>query len=470
MSGVDIAYVISHGFAMRMLIQTDLLGRLQARGLSVAVIAPDPEDATLNHYCRPRDIAIHGIQSRSGFLAENHQFKRKYFLEDIEANPALYEKHVHAVRYNKSSHPLRRLRPYYYWLVYRLVKKYPALRERFRRREARYLHSEEARILVETLKPRRVVSTYPIAINEARLLHYGNRADGVETWIHLLSWDNITAKGHFPETASRYIAWGSVMRDELQAHYGVPATAIHMCGVPHFDVHVSKQARCRVPEMLGALGLDPARPYVLVAMSAPRFAPREIDIVEWLGEQVERGAFGGMQLIVRPHPQNVQGDMADRRWLPRLERLHQRQGVAVAFPQIAESRMLWSMLESDMLDLATQLAGATVVLNSGSTVSIDALMHDTPVIITSFDGAAKLDYWQSARRLVDYAHLAKLVALGGVSVVHGYAALESEIRRYIDHPAHRAAGRARTIEAQCLARDGGATERVVEVLANGIAA
>ena len=43
----DIVYIVSHGFASRMVTQTNLLGKLVQAGKSVALISPDKEDIVL---------------------------------------------------------------------------------------------------------------------------------------------------------------------------------------------------------------------------------------------------------------------------------------------------------------------------------------------------------------------------------------------------------------------------------------
>lgn len=462
---VDICYILSHGFASRMVTQTDLLGRLQRAGKSVAVICPDSTDPVLSKYCEERGIRIAQFEARTSFFTEDYMFKRRYFLEDIESNPALWEKHLSATRYYPARHPLRRLRSYWYYLMYRLNRYLPGIRQRFIAKEKRYLHSTEAEALLRDLQPRKLVSTYPVTLAEAVLLHYGNKNPQVETWIHLLSWDNITCKGRFVESAEQYIAWGDVMRDEFQAHYDIPAERIHVCGVPHFDVHRQEAVRERLPDVVGVLGIRTDRPYLLFAMSSPRFAPNEIDVVEWLAKAVSGGAFGDVQLIVRPHPQNVSGNMADASWLPRLQKLGKVPGVAVALPRLVSSRLRWSMEEQDMYELAAMLSGAAIVLNSGSTMSIDALMHGKPVLITAFDADRQRDYWDSARRLMDYPHLRTLERLGGVDVCSDFAQCEASIRQKLADPAHGAERRRQALLAECFSDDGRATERVVAVLA-----
>lgn len=461
---LDVVYIVSHGFAARMVMQTDLLLKLRRAGLSVGVIASDASDQTLAAYCTKNDVRLFEFKGDHSFWKENHIFKRRYYLEDLRSNPALWEKHVHAVRYNKARNPVRWLRPHYYGLIHRLVPRFPSLRETFRMEEQKRLHSDKAVALLSEIAPRRLVSTYPVNFDEASLLYNARAVPGTERWIHLLSWDNITCKGRFPETADFYLAWGPTMRDELKEYYEATDDCIWMVGVPHFDLHVRVRENPEYAGYVAALGLDPGKPYLFFAMSSPRFAPHEIDIVEWLAARIAAGDFGALQLIVRPHPQNVTGNLSDQTWLPRLRNLSRFSSVGVSFPSLNESGLRWSMTDDDMRVIANLITGSSVVLNSGSTVSIDALFHDKPVLLTSFDGGKRLEYWRSARRLIDYPHLAKLVSSGGALPVYTYSELEAQIRKYAADPHASRAERRAALARQCADTVGHATERTVAVL------
>jgi hypothetical protein len=460
----DICYVVSHGFASRMLVQTDLLGRLVAQGKSVALVCPDANDPVLSGYCERHGIRLFEFRPKVRWMSDGYMMKRRYILEDIRENPALWEKHLAATKFHLARNPLKRFRPFWYYFMHLLARRFPAMRRRFAERERSRLRSPAAAELLERIGPARFVSTYPVNYAESILLNEANARPGTETWIHLLSWDNITCKGRFVATAERYIAWGEVMREELAEHYDVPADRIATCGVPHFDLHHGDAIRRAIPGTLAKLGLAAGRPVLLVAMSAPRFAPNEIDIVEWLAARVRDCDFGDVSLVLRPHPQNITGNLADVEWLPRLQRLAQLPGVAVSYPKLANSKLPYSMQQDDMEELAALLAASSVVVNSGSTVTIDALHHEKPVIITAFDGAERRDYWDSARRLVDYPHLKKLVGMGGARVASDYVQLEEMIRASITHPEEGAGERRFALERECHSLDGEATARVVEAL------
>lgn len=462
-ANTDICYVISHGFAARMLLQTGLIHRLTLAGKRIALISPDPEDENLAELRNNPLVQIYDPQIKHSIWDDDYGVKRMYYLEDLRSNPVFWEKHLYSILYTKSKHPWKRIRPFIYYIIHVLIRYFPGIRRRFQQREKQYLYSAKASALLEKIQPRLVVSTYPVNYLEAKFLHAA-KTQGRTTLIHLLSWDNITSKGIFPVIPDHFIAWGPVMYEELKAYYNCADEAVQICGVPHFDHHLQIKKAPAYQALLEDLGLNPQLPYLFVAMSSPRFAPHEIDIVERLAEWIRAGRLGkDLQLIVRPHPQNVQGSLADSRWIKRLDALRSEQ-VAVDYPQLVKSKVRWSMKKSDMDHLSNLLAGCAVCINSGSTVSIDALVMDKPVVLTSFDGDKKLYYWKSARRLVDYPHQKKFVALGGAKVAYSYEDLQSLLQQYLENPGLHQAERRKALLRECFRNDGEATSRVVQAM------
>ena len=126
------------------------------------------------------------------------------------------------------------------------------------------------------------------------------------------------------------------MMNEIHDYYDIPRDRISICGAAHFDAHVQAVDRAVVEATLDSLGLDPEQPYLFFGMSSPYFAPHEIDIIEWLAGAIRKNVFGpSLQLAVRPHPQNVSGNMADPTWLPRLEALRGER-VGIDYPSLQE--------------------------------------------------------------------------------------------------------------------------------------
>ena len=448
MKKIDVCYIISHGFTMRMVTQTNLLGKLTDKDLNVAVISPDKSDPYLRSYCFERNIELFELNETNKLKNQTYLNKRKYFLEDIDKNPALLEKHKHAVLFNKAKNPMRHILPRYYYMIYKLIKKFPVIREKFIQNETRNISSKLAEELLNKIKPKKLISMYPVNQLESSLLSAGNKIDEIQTWIHLLSWDNISCKGHFPQLADKYMVWGDIMKEELIEYYNIEEKSIFKCGVPHFDLY-NQTSESDVKEVMDSLGIIESDSVLLFAMSSPRFAPREIDIVEWLADKVSKGEFKKeCTLLVRPHPQNMTKSMGDISWLDRLEKLNKYDRVIVDYPKLNESKLDWSMRLEDMKRLVVCVKCSSIVINTCPTISIEGLLSKKPVILTAFDGDEHLPYWISARRMIDFNHLSKLVSLGGITVSKNYEEFQDSISEYLKNKGLRLKERNLTINRQ----------------------
>ncbi len=459
---IDICYVVSHGFAARMILQTGLVKKLADRGRRVAIVAPDPRDENLVQIAKHPNVLVFDSEIKQTIWDDDYGFKRMYYLEDMKSNPVFWEKHLYSILYSKSKHPWKRVRPFYYYLIFTLIKFFPIIRRKFKEKESKYLESAVVDQVLSKISPDILVSTYPINFIESKFL-FAAQKKNIHTVIHLLSWDNVTSKGIFPVIPNQFIAWGPIMRDEIMEYYGVSRDDVFVTGVPHFDQHFKYKKRANQDILLPSLNLDPQKPYLVFAMSSPRFTPYEIEIVEHLANKLRDDLSGDLQMIVRPHPQNVQGSLADKSWINRLKRL-ENDKVRVDFPQLSKSNVRWSMKSEDMERLSQLLSGCTMCINSGSTVSIDALLFDKPVVLTPFDADRKLNYWKSARRLIDYTHQKKFIALGGVSVANSFEVLYDLIDRYRGNPNYKQAERSFALAQECANTDGTATENVLDVM------
>ena len=219
---VDIAYIISHGFAARMLLQTDLLGKLLQKGFKVAVITTYKNDQNLLNYARDQHIEIIEYNPQSSLWNGEYMRLRKYIFEDIRKNPALWDKHsrdLNIAKQRSSFFALLKIRMYYG--LHLLINRLPFIRKLFAGFERRSLKDSVADDILKELNPQLLIATYPVNLTESRLLYAGNKVPDTRTVIHLLSWDNITCKGFFAQLADYYISWGNIMKQEFMEYYNV---------------------------------------------------------------------------------------------------------------------------------------------------------------------------------------------------------------------------------------------------------
>lgn len=436
-----------------MLLQTDLLGRLRKRGLKVGIVTTDANDPSIKTYCTENKIENIDFNLSSSRWMPYKELFRRYMLEDVRHNPALYEKHLRMVERAKTDKGTR----YRLWLsnVASLISKtLPFSKKLFSRIEKWQLSNRDADELIDQYAPSVIISTVPVSLLEATLLYAASKRK-ILSVTQILSWDNITCKGHFRMLTDKYIVWGEIMKNELQRYYGIKSEQIYACGVPHFDLHFENREKLKGHS-------EP--PYLLFAMSSPYFAPREIDIVEKIASWINENKWPGLKFVVRPHPQNVIGNMADLSWLTRLKHIESEK-VRVDYPQINnESRIPWSMKQSDMTEMSLLIGRSAVLINSGSTMTIDGLCYFKPVIVTVFDNEEELPWHISIKRVKAYEHFSNIIQSGGVAVTNNYRELENAIGEALTNPGKRMSQMKEILYKEIGVDDGMATNRVVETL------
>ena len=120
---------------------------------------------------------------------------------------------------------------------------------------------------------------------------------------HIASWDHTVGKGIVSPALQRYIVQNEVMRDDLVRYHGIDPERIVVTGWPQTDVFHRRRPREEYERVVRDLGLDPARPVVLVMGNTPTNAPYERPFVERLVALVGRERRGSrFSAAVSPAP------------------------------------------------------------------------------------------------------------------------------------------------------------------------
>jgi hypothetical protein len=129
------------------------------------------------------------------------------------------------------------------------------------------------------------------------------QALGVPSAILVTSWDNLSSKSLIDPIPDRLFVWNEIQRSEAEKLHGVPRERVVVTGAQGFDEWLDWKARPRA-EFLGSVGLDPGRPYVLYACSAPWTGRSEVDFVtRWIAAfRSARPELAEVGVLVRPHP------------------------------------------------------------------------------------------------------------------------------------------------------------------------
>jgi hypothetical protein len=130
---------------------------------------------------------------------------------------------------------------------------------------------------------------------------------GIPGGIFIASWDNLVNKGSLKFTPERVFVWNEIQKRDAVELHGIPEDRVRATGAHVFDEWFQRRPTRSREELLGQLGLDAARPYLLyLCSSGPVVFPHgEIGFVkDWIqalrtssDERLRR-----INVVVRPHP------------------------------------------------------------------------------------------------------------------------------------------------------------------------
>ena len=136
------------------------------------------------------------------------------------------------------------------------------------------------------------------------------RSLGVPTAACIISWDHLSSKALIHIQPDATIVWNDVQKREAIEMHALPASRVIVTGAQCYDQWFDKQPERSREEFCRAVGLDPARPYVLYVCSAmspvpdpvePLFVKQWIEALRSSGDPVLRSAG----VLVRPHPERI---------------------------------------------------------------------------------------------------------------------------------------------------------------------
>lgn len=321
------------------------------------------------------------------------------------------------------------------WLEYRLMPK---------NQFAKYF---------EHYKPDMVFATDVFHESDIDMLREA-KSRGVETMGMVRSWDNITSKGLNRIIPDRLVVNTPKIKEEAVRYNDVSSEKIDVVGIPHYD-HYVRDVRTPREEVFKKLGLDSKKKTIFFAPPADLYAqkdsvtPKIVQTLRQLDAQLLLRLYlvGSVDLGgITPIPGTIAIDAP---------------GSGKDFTQ--------ADLTTGDAHLADLLCHSDVVVAFASTLAIDAVVFDKPVVFIGFDGEERRPYWKSLRRFYDYDHQQSILATGGIKLAKSPEELVQYVSEYLADPSRDAEGRKKIIEERCWKLDGQSGRRLANVILKALA-
>jgi len=228
------------------------------------------------------------------------------------------------------------------------------------------------------------------------------RRYGVRTVDIPKSWDNLS-KMLFHIKADYLIVWNAFMARQALTFQGFKKEEIIVTGVPQFDFYARKEGLVSREQFCKQFKFDPAKKIIMYS-SAGGVSCDEFRYVELIKHFIDEGALSNVQVLIRPH-------LGYRNDTQRFIMLNRYDGFAVDMTDKQNHGLKdhWDTSKRHIYHLFNSLYHTDVCVNLGSTLTLDAVACDTPVININFAAVGErnpnvaralhmLDYVQSVTR------------------------------------------------------------------------
>jgi len=251
----------------------------------------------------------------------------------------------------------------------------------------------------------------------------------IPTAAFIYSWDNLTSRSRIFVPYNFYLVWTDSIRNHLLGLYpDIASERVYVTGTPQFDFHFKPEYQLGREELCSRIGADPGRPYILYTTGFSKDLPGEHRILEglidWLGEC---SLDPKPELVVRTF---IYSDTDE------LKALSQRDFKDVFFPPVLWDGQFSLPHPEDQLLYTSLLRHASLGVNAASTVSLELMMLDKPVVNLGFEPpGSSLAEWTRFSRHVEYEHYQPVAESGGVMVARSMEDLFDMVERSLREPA-----------------------------------
>lgn len=254
------------------------------------------------------------------------------------------------------------------------------------------------------------------------------REMGIRTAVFIFSWDNLTSRSRIFVPYDYYLVWNEKMRDRLLSIYpSIRPENVFVTGTPQFDFHFKPEFWLERPELCKRIGIDPQRPFVLYTAGIDCHFPEEYRTVEFIAKLLREIEIAPKpQLVVRTY---VKGTS------PEMKALAKRGLPDVVFPPVLWEEKWFTPMYEDLAVYTSLLRHCCMGINAASTVSLELMMHDKPVMNLGLDPpGSNLPHCLRWVRHINFDHFKPVAESGAVMVARSEKDLKDMLIKGLTHP------------------------------------
>ena len=281
----------------------------------------------------------------------------------------------------------------------------------------------------------------------------------IKTTSFIFSWDNLASKGRMLGSFDGYFVWSKLMKDELLYFYPtVIEKNIKIVGTPQFEPYVMDEYVPNRNQFIKKFNIDIAKKIICYSCADSSIGINDEVHIRSIMNYIKDKKI---QLLVRTSPADNGSRFKE---------------LVKEFTEIIWNHPKWKLCrdnhveswsqriptKEDIIDLKSLLKFSDLNINMCSTMSLDFMLFDKPVINTVFGNEENGFY--NDQRFLNYLHYKYVIDSKAVTIARDEVELHAQIEESLSTPNLRALYRKELIDLEIGGVLKGTSKRIVEVL------
>ena len=278
-------------------------------------------------------------------------------------------------------------------------------------------------------------------------LIYASEIVKIKTATFIFSWDNIASKGRMGGDFDYYFVWSDLMKSELLDFYtNIKSHQVKVVGAPQFEPYVLDRYNLNVKNFYEKFNLDSTRKTIYYSCGDVSTSKNDPLYIKMIAEAIINGEIvESVNFLVRTSP---------------AENPTRFNSLITEYPFIKWNYPKWVLAREnhqepwsqrtptveDIIDLKSILSYSDVAINMCSTMSLDAMFFNKPVINPVFGNSQNGLY--DDQKYLEYQHYKRMVNSNAVAIVKTYDELTKEINSSLKNPKIRLEAQNETLKLQ----------------------
>ena len=284
----------------------------------------------------------------------------------------------------------------------------------------------------------------------------------IKTASFIFSWDNLASKGRMAANFDYYLVWSDLMKTELQQFYSsVNKENIEVVGTPQFEPYVMDKYKVSREAFVSKFNLDTTLKTICFSCGDISTSRNDELYIETIANALLEGKIQNVNLIVRTSPAEDPirfASFVER--FPFIKWNYPKWNLSREGHQEVWSQRIPSV--EDVMDLRSLLEFSDLNINMLSTMSLDFIQLDKPVINTVFGNVENGLY--DDQRFLNYAHIVNVVNSNATKIAKNQSELLTAINLYLDNPNLDSDNRKQLLQLQVSKALSGTGKRIAETL------